>query len=199
MSTDGRMIRSCRSQSQASCSSTPGASCSNARASRNASSCLRSPPASSPTEPCEHQCAMIASGTALPAAVRRQQLAGQVIEGETKGAEAAHRVRAAAQVVGYPAKPRQRAQLNRGTEPVLHPDVAAQPCSVVLVNVKNVTRSCSAISSGQLLNLASSVSDRNRTGTQASPRQPGLPRVSQTVVYVTRIDRRVANAQSAPT
>src|SRR6185312_6132927 len=71
-------------------------------------------------------------GTALPAAVRRQQL-GQVIEGETPlGAETAHRGRrAAGQVVGYPAKPRQRTELNRGTEPVLHTDVAAQPCSVV--------------------------------------------------------------------
>ena len=38
---------------------------------------------------------------------------------------------AAGQVIGYPAKPRQRAELNRGTEPVLHADIAAQPSSVV--------------------------------------------------------------------
>ena len=88
--------------------------------------------AGSPTEPCKHQCAMIAPGTALSAAVRRKQL-GQVIGGEPQlGAETAHRGgRAAGQVVRYPAKPRQRAELNCGTEPVLHTDVAAQPCSVV--------------------------------------------------------------------
>src|ERR1700757_5210633 len=43
LSTGGRTIRSARSQSQASCSKTPGASCSSARASRNSSSSLRSP------------------------------------------------------------------------------------------------------------------------------------------------------------
>src|SRR6185503_19305425 len=58
---------------------------------------------------------------------------GQVIGREAEvGAEAAHRGGwAAGQVVGYPAKPRQRTELNRGTEPVLHTDFAAQPCSVV--------------------------------------------------------------------
>jgi hypothetical protein len=88
--------------------------------------------AGSPTEPCEHQCAMIAPGAALPAAVRRQQV-GQVIGGERQPpAENVHRGgRAAGQVVRYPAKPRQRAELNCSTEPVLHTDVAAKPCSVV--------------------------------------------------------------------
>jgi hypothetical protein len=85
-----------------------------------------------PTQPGQHQRAMITAGTALPAAVGRQHL-GHLVGGQPQlPAQTVHRSRrAAGQIIGYPAQPRQRAQLNHGTEPVLHADVAAQPCNLV--------------------------------------------------------------------
>ena len=79
----------------------------------------------------------------------------------------ARALRARAQIIRNPAQPRQSTQLHRGTEPVLgpHRPSRAKPDQVVAgQRVKKVTRSSSAISSGQLLSLASSASDRNRTG-----------------------------------
>src|SRR6478672_12851694 len=116
---------------------------------------------------------MIAPGAALPAAVRCQQL-GQVIGREAEvGAEAAHRGGwAAGQVVGYPAKPRQRTELNRGTEPVLHTDVAAQPCSVVAGEGKERDQVVLGDLVRPATQLASSVSDRKRTGIRHAIRAP---------------------------
>jgi hypothetical protein len=46
--------------------------------------------------------------------------------------EAAGRRRwAAIQIIRNPAQPRQRAELNRGTEPVLHPDSRGEPAQVI--------------------------------------------------------------------
>jgi hypothetical protein len=69
-------MRSLRSQSQASCSRTAGASCSRARASRNVVELLTvAGSGGSPTESGRHQRLVITPSTTFPAAVAGQQSA----------------------------------------------------------------------------------------------------------------------------
>lgn len=115
----------------------------------------------SPPEPSEHECPMVASGAALPAAVSGQH-AGHVIadkielRGEAIDLGRGQAVRSSGIQPSHGSVQSWSAAPSRFSTRTFEP---SQPRSS-LVNVKNVTRSSSATPSGQLLSLASSASDR---------------------------------------
>ncbi len=85
-----------------------------------------------PAQPSQHLRPVLTAGAALPAAVGRQQIRCRLSIDRQGGGQAHKRGRRTARrVVGNPAQPRQRAQLDRGAEPVLVAVESGQPRQVV--------------------------------------------------------------------
>lgn len=75
---------------------------------------------------------MVTAGSALPAAIRGEQISHTArIDVQRGGEPSARQVRAAGQVVGDSPQPGQRAQLHRDSEPVLVAIESAYPAQII--------------------------------------------------------------------